>query len=114
MHFKAGGLLALGDVLFAGRNSQVLSGPGCVRTQDFPPSASGGSQTLTLRGHTTLGSLEHAVLLLGDWDAGRIHQSPPVSRKQRQSNLFLTATQHSLPSGGFRGNRRQQRKRTNG
>lgn len=33
-------LLVLGDVLFASRNIQALSGPGHVRTQYFPPSAS--------------------------------------------------------------------------
>lgn len=38
---KQGCLLVLGDVLFASWNSQAPSGRGRVRTQDFPPSASG-------------------------------------------------------------------------
>lgn len=74
-----GCLLVLGDVLFARRNIQTLSGSSCVRTQYFPPSTSLAARRPSPCMYTSrsaarvLPNTPFCFWMIGTQAAGRIH-----------------------------------------
>lgn len=110
-HTAQGCLLVLRDVLFAIRNIQALSehstflpAPLWHLGDPHPVCTHHVQQLECCRTHCfasgALGRKQQAESI------NQLH-SPEI--RQCQSNLFLIATQHSLPRGGFQGNRKQQR-----